>query len=188
MYSCQHSSVILNLKNTNKKIDCVWMSIACFSVVLCVCLCTGHFVAVLLNLTCLYCLQNFFERLFGLYFYNWNINYNDIYTGFFITCELIFWVFEHVCLWDKGNYSYYLTYIRLPLLYGHGNAWTVLARTLCSGNIGLLLAYVLLLTQSSFHYRNSKVCASIHIKIMYRMFNETGCGVSKTVFNIILYI
>jgi len=42
-----------------------WCS-TCFCVVLYVCLCTGYFVMVSLNLTCLHCLQHsFFEHLFN---------------------------------------------------------------------------------------------------------------------------
>ena len=57
-----------------KKMDFIyffWMSVASccptrFCVVLCVCLCTGHFVMVTLYLTCLHCLQHsFFEHLFN---------------------------------------------------------------------------------------------------------------------------
>jgi len=41
----------------------------CFCVVPCVCLGTGHFVMVPLNLTYLHCLQHsFFEHLFNLYY------------------------------------------------------------------------------------------------------------------------
>ena len=52
-----------------------WMSVAswcsaCFCAVLCVCFCTGRFVMVPFNLTCLHCLQHiFFEHHFNLYFY-----------------------------------------------------------------------------------------------------------------------
>ena len=60
------------LKNTKNSL--FWMSAAfwcstCFCVVLCVGFCTGHFVMVPLNLTCLHCLQHsFFEHLFNLYY------------------------------------------------------------------------------------------------------------------------
>jgi len=47
---------------------CLSWGSTCFCVILCVFLCTGHFVMVSLNLTCLHCLQHsFFEHLFNLY-------------------------------------------------------------------------------------------------------------------------
>jgi len=45
-----------------------WCS-ACFCAVLCVCFCTGYFVIVTLNLTCLHCLQHSYsEHHFNLYY------------------------------------------------------------------------------------------------------------------------
>jgi len=57
-------SSYLNI-NTKRKIVFFWMSFAswcsmCLCVVLCVCLCTGHFVLIPLKLTCLHCLQHSF--------------------------------------------------------------------------------------------------------------------------------
>ena len=77
IYSILSSINIYPLLNTvlktHKKVV-FWMSVAywcstCFCIVLCVFLCTDHFVIVPFKLTCLHCLQHsFFEHLFNLYY------------------------------------------------------------------------------------------------------------------------
>jgi len=50
---------------------CYTLLFCVFCAVVCVCFCTGHFVIVHLNLTCLLCLQHvFFVHLFNLYYLN----------------------------------------------------------------------------------------------------------------------
>ena len=68
----RHSIIVLP-KNTQHlfflNVCCV-MVFYVFCVVLCVGFCTGHFVTVPLNLTCLHCLQySFFEHLFNFILY-----------------------------------------------------------------------------------------------------------------------
>jgi len=83
-------------------------------VLLCVCFCTGHFVMVPLNLTCLHCLQHLFNLFYLSFSSNGRQNcaYNEnVYQGY--SSET---VFEHLYnnkrLFDiliKYEYSYFNT-------------------------------------------------------------------------------
>ena len=87
-------------------------TVACltrFCVVLCVCLCTGHFVMVPINLTCPHCLQQlftffFFEHLFNLCYTSkpsstsYPINLKLAKSVAILNCNTsLFWTIRNIC-------------------------------------------------------------------------------------------